>query len=107
MKIVRFHFDKNLIEIWNLEGVVKICFFLPGDGVGTAMSWKNRRMVDDALVFGGLDDLHRNELGAEGQNVERRIDGPILFEHGGNDDTLLPPRFKFEHGNAVLSGLRG
>ena len=34
------------------------------------MSWQYRRVVDDRLVFGVGDHLHRDELGAEGHHVK-------------------------------------
>lgn len=59
-------------------------------------------VVDDGAVFGMVDDLHGDELGAEGQDIELGTSGLILSHHLWNRLALHTPAGELEDNNTIL-----
>ena len=74
----------------------------PGDGVGSSMAWKNRWMVNDALVHRCINNFHRDELRAERHHVQCRIHRFVLLEDAVQDLSLLAPGLEFEHRYSIF-----
>lgn len=66
------------------------------------MARQQRGVVDDGAVFGVVDDLHGDELGAERQDVELGADGLVLSHHLRDSLALHTPAGELEHGNTIL-----
>lgn len=64
-------------------------------------------VVDDGAVFGVVDDLHGDKLGAEGQNVELGARGCVLRHHLRYGLAFHAPAGELEHGHAVFLSLSG
>ena len=43
------------------------------------MTWENGGMVDNGAMFGMVNDVHRNELGAERHHIQICFDGLVFF----------------------------
>ena len=82
------------------------------------MSWQQRGVVDDGAVLGVVDNLHGDELGAEGQHVELGARGLVLGHHLRQRLALQAPAGKLEDrhvvplcldgcGRGIITGLRG
>lgn len=69
------------------------------------MARQQRGVVDDGAVPGVVDDLHGDELGAEGQDVELGARGLVLSHHLWDGLTLHTPAGELEDRYAVLLGL--
>ena len=54
-----------------------------------------------------IDDLQRDELGAEGHHVEVGPDGLVLSQHLRLDHTFPPPAREFEDRDPVTLGSSG
>lgn len=76
----------------------------PVDGRRPPVQRQDGRVVDDGAVFGVVDDLHGNELGAEGHDVEFGPHGIVSFPHLRQGVTLDPPLGELENRRAVLLG---
>ena len=74
----------------------------PGDGIGSAMSGQDGRMVDDALVQRLVDHLHRDELRTERHHVQVGVHRFVLLVDLGTDLALQTPRFQLENGHSIL-----
>lgn len=59
-------------------------------------------VVDDGAVFGVVDDLHGDELGAEGQDVELGTGGLVLSHNLRDGLALHTPARELEDGNSIL-----
>lgn len=59
-------------------------------------------VVDDGAVFRVVDDLHGDELGAEGQDVELGASGHVLSHHLRDGLALYTPAGELEDGNTIL-----
>lgn len=64
-------------------------------------------VVDDGAQLGVIDDLHGDELRAEGQDVELGARGGVLSHHLWDGLALDAPARELEDGNSVLLGLSG
>lgn len=64
-------------------------------------------VVDDGAVFGVVDDLHGDELGAEGQDIELSTCGFVLGHHLRNGLALHTPAGELEDSHAILLCLSG
>lgn len=64
-------------------------------------------MVDDGAVFGVVDDLHGDKLGAEGQNVELGTCGRVLRHHLWDGLAFHAPAGELEYGHAIFLCLSG
>lgn len=62
-------------------------------------------VVDDGAMFGVVDDLHGDELGTEGQDVELGTRGLVLSHHLWDGLTLHTPAGELEDGHAILLSL--
>lgn len=78
----------------------------PVDGGGAPVARQQARVVDDGAMPGGADDLHGDELAAEGQNVQLGSQGPVVRHHVGQGPTLGPPAGELEHRHAILLSLQ-
>jgi hypothetical protein len=65
------------------------------------MSWKDGRVIDDALVLGELDDLHWDELGAEGHHIQLGTQGLVLLQDLRDGLTFESPPWVLEHTHAI------
>lgn len=66
-------------------------------------------VVDDGAVLGVINDLHGDELGAEGQDVELGARGGVLSHHLWDGLALDAPARELEDRNTVFlrfSGLK-
>lgn len=68
------------------------------------MQRQDGRVVDDGAVFGVVDDLHGDELGAEGHDVELGPHGFVGVPHFWEGSPLDPPLGEFENRRPVLLG---
>ncbi len=59
-------------------------------------------VVDNGAVFGVVDNLHGDELGAEGQDVELGTSGLVLSHHLCDGLALHTPAGELEDGNSIL-----
>lgn len=59
-------------------------------------------MVDDGAMSWVVDNLHRNELGAEGQDVELRTCSLVLSHHLLNSLALESPAGELKDRHAIL-----
>jgi len=59
-------------------------------------------VVDDGAVLGPVNDLHGDELGAEGQDVELGASGLVLSHHLWDGLALHTPAGELEDGDAIL-----
>lgn len=59
-------------------------------------------VVDDGAVSGVVDDLHGDELRAEGQDVELCAKGRVLSHHLRDGLALHTPAGELEDGDTVL-----
>ena len=64
-------------------------------------------MVDDGAMLWMTDDLHGNELSAERQHVQLRVEGLVLLQHLRQDGSFVPPARELEYGDVVLLRLFG
>ena len=64
-------------------------------------------MVDNGAMLRMVDNLHGNELGAEWQDVQLRIERLVLVQNVRQDRALVPPARELEHGDVVLLRLLG
>lgn len=71
------------------------------------MARQQRGVVDDGAVFGVVDDLHGDELGAEGQDVELCTRCFVLGHHIRDGLALHTPAGELEDSHAVLLCLGG
>lgn len=76
--------------------------YSPVDSRGPPVARQQRRVVNDGAVFGGVDNLHGDELRAEGQHVELGTGGAVLAHHLRDSLTLYSPARELEHWHAVL-----
>lgn len=74
----------------------------PVDSGGSPVARQQGGVVDDGAVFGVVDDLHGDELGAEGQDVELSTSGLVLSHHLRDGLALHTPAGELEDGNAIL-----
>lgn len=70
------------------------------------MPGEQARVVDDGAIAGGTDDLHGDELAAEGQDVELGTQGLVLRHHVGQSLPLCPPAGELEHRHSILLSLQ-
>ena len=67
------------------------------------MSWQERRVIDDRSVLRRVDDVDRNELRAEREDVYFGVDRTILSRDAiDRFARFATPEFEFEDGNAVV-----
>lgn len=76
----------------------------PVDGRGPPVQRQDGWVVDDGAVFGVVDDLHGDELGAEGHDVELGPHGIVGVPHLWEGSPLHPPLREFENRRPVLLG---
>lgn len=63
-------------------------------------------MVDDGAMVGGTDDLHRDKLATEGQDVELSTQSPVFCHHIRQSLPSCPPAGKLEHWHSILLSLQ-
>lgn len=66
------------------------------------MARQQGRVVDDGAVFGVVDNLHGDELGAEGQDVKLGTCGLVLSHHLRDGLALDTPAGELEDGYTIL-----
>lgn len=66
------------------------------------MAWQQGGMIDDGAMFGVINDLHRDELGAEGQNIEFCSSSFVLIHHLWDGLALHSPAGELEDRDPVL-----
>lgn len=59
-------------------------------------------VVDDGAVLGVIDDVHGDELGAEGHDVELGTHRLVGIHHLRDGPPLDPPPWELEHRRPVL-----
>lgn len=59
-------------------------------------------VVDDGAVLGVINDVHGDELGAEGHDVELGIHCLVGIHHLRNGLSLDPPPWELEHWRPIL-----
>lgn len=64
-------------------------------------------VVDDGAMFGVVNDLHGDELGAEGEDVELSTGGIVLSHYLWDGLALHTPAGELEDGNTILLRLSG
>ena len=74
----------------------------PVDGWGSSVQRQDGRVVDDGAVLGVIDDVHGDELGAEGHDVELGTHRLVGIHHLRDGLPLDPPPWELEHGSPVL-----
>lgn len=74
----------------------------PIDGRGPPVQRQDGRVVDDGAVLRVVDDLHGDELGAEGHDVEFGPHRVVRSPHIRQGIALHPPLGEFEHRRPVL-----
>lgn len=77
----------------------------PVDGRGPSVPGKQTWVVDDGAVAGRVDDLHGDELAAEGQDVELGTQSLVFGHDVGQSLSFRPPAGKLEHWHTILLGL--
>lgn len=60
------------------------------------MQGQDGGVIDDRTVLGMVNNIHRNELGAEGHDVELRPHRLVCVHHLREGLTLVPPAWKLE-----------
>lgn len=70
------------------------------------MPGKQTRVVDDGAMAGGIDDLHGDELAAEGQDVELGTQSLVFCHHIRQSLSFHPPAGKLEHWHSILLSLQ-
>lgn len=70
------------------------------------MPGEQTRVVDDGAMAGGIDDLHGDELAAEGQDVELSTQSLVFCHHVRQSLSFLPPAGKLKHWYSILLGLQ-
>lgn len=70
------------------------------------MPGEQTRVVDDGAMVGGIDDLHRDELAAEGQDVELGTQSLVLRHHIRKGLSFYPPAGELEHWYSILLGFQ-
>lgn len=70
------------------------------------MAWQQGRMVDNGSLFGVVNDLHGDELGAKRQDVELCTSGLVLGHYLGDGGPFHPPSRELEDGYAIFLRLR-
>lgn len=81
--------------------------YSPVDSRGSPVARQQGGVVDDGAVFGVVNDLHGNELGAEGQNVELGTRSLVLRHYLRDGLALHTPAGELEHGHAIFLRLSG
>lgn len=74
----------------------------PVDGRGSSVQRQDGGVVDDGAVLGVVDDIHRNELGAEGHDIELGADRLVGLHHLWDGLPLDTPPWELEHRCTVL-----
>lgn len=66
------------------------------------MQGQDGGMVDDGAVHGVINDVHRDELGAEGHDVELGAHSLVGIHHLRDGLPLDPPSWELEHWRPIL-----
>ena len=66
------------------------------------MQGQDGRVVDDGAVLGVVDDVHGDELGAEGHDVKLGAHRLVGLHHLGDGLPLESPPGELEHRRPVL-----
>lgn len=66
------------------------------------MSGQDGGMIDNGTMLWGIDHFHRDELGAEGQDVQFCPQRCELLHHLRDGLALQPPSGKLKYGDSVL-----
>lgn len=74
----------------------------PVDGRRSPVQRQDGRVVNDGAVLRVVDDIHGDELGAEGHHVELGPHRLIRIHHLRDGLSLHPPAGEFKHRRAVL-----
>lgn len=82
-------------------------FHSPVDGRSTPVSRQNRGVVDNGAMFGVVNDLHGDILGAKCEDIELSSCGLVLVNNLWNDLTLHTPAGELKNSNSVLFCLGG
>lgn len=64
-------------------------------------------MVDDRTLFGVVNDLHGDELGAKGQNIEVCLGSLVLIHHFWDGLAFHSPAGELENRDTILLCLCG
>lgn len=76
----------------------------PAYSARSSVPGQQRRMITYATVTRMINDLHGNELGAEGKNVEVHLDALVQLQDFGQGHSLAPPGFDLENRRVVGLG---
>lgn len=79
----------------------------PVDGRRSPVQRQDGRVVNDGAVLGVIDDVHGDELGAEGHHVELGSHRLVSTHHLRDGLSLHPPAGELKHGRAVLLRCHG
>lgn len=66
------------------------------------MQRQDGRVVDDGAVLGVIDDVHGDELGAEGHDIELGAHSLVRIHHLRDGLPLHPPPWELEHRSPIL-----
>ena len=80
----------------------KHVYHSPVDGRGSPVARQQGGVVDDRAVFRVVDDLHGDELGAKGQNIEFSTCGLVLSYHLWDGLALHTPAGGLEYRNTIF-----
>lgn len=70
------------------------------------MAGEQTWVVDDGAMAGGTDDLHGDELAAEGQDVEFSTQSLVFCHHIRQSLSFYPPAGELEHRHSILLGFQ-
>lgn len=79
---------------------------LPVDGRGPSVPREQTWVVDNGAMEGSIDDLHGNELAAEGQDIELGTQSLVFFHHLWQSLSSRPPAGELEHWHSILLSLQ-
>lgn len=79
----------------------------PVDGRRSPVQRQDGRVVNDGAVLRVFDDIHGDELGAEGHHVEFGSHRLVRVHHLRDGLSLQPPAGELKHGRAVLLRCHG
>lgn len=70
------------------------------------MPGEQTRVVDNGAMAGGIDDLHGDELAAEGQDIELSTQSLVFCHHVRHSLSSRPPAGELKHWHSILLSLQ-
>ena len=70
------------------------------------MPGEQTRVVDNGAMAGGIDDLHGDELAAEGQDIELSTQSLVYCHHVRHSLSSRPPAGELKHWHSILLSLQ-